>query len=285
MPLIPTPAFHSPQARASRTAEVHITPLLDRQGMCLLHVEARAAHDGLLIQPGTEGVLTCLILHSGPAPYGEGITLSSGIARTISILGVDMALCPDLADMPPVLTVLASPSVLLSLQAWHTGAHDGMSPTRAAARLLDLLASVVETARCEDEDMPPEHRAAHILATHLASPPPIDDLARICRTSRATLARRFRATYGTTMREYLRLRRLEAAYRLLEREGVSVTDAAYAVGYESLPSFSRAFHEHYGKAPVIVRNRVPTYVPPAPVGYVCRLHDSRPPSPVHDIHD
>lgn len=285
MPLIPTPYFHTPQAGVSRTAEVRIMPLHDRQGMCLLHVEARAAHDGLLIQPVTEGVLTCLILHAGPAPYGEGIALSSGVARTISVLGMDRALCPDLADMPPVLTVLASPSVLLSLQAWHTGAHDGTSPTRAAARLLDLLASVVEAARCEGEDMAPEHRAAHILATHLASPPPIVDLARMCRTSRATLARRFRATFGITMREYLRLRRLEAAHRLLEREGVSVTDAAYAVGYESLPSFSRAFHEHYGKSPVIVRNRVPSHIPPAPVGYACRLHDTRTTALGHDIHD
>ena len=40
---------------------------------------------------------------------------------------------------------------------------------------------------------------------------------------------------------------------LLERQGLSVTEAALSVGYESLPSFSRGFHARFGYPPVAFR--------------------------------
>jgi AraC-like DNA-binding protein len=43
--------------------------------------------------------------------------------------------------------------------------------------------------------------------------------------------------------------RLEEAARLLADSEGSVTEVAYAVGYENLAAFSRAFREHFDSTP------------------------------------
>jgi AraC family transcriptional regulator, transcriptional activator of the genes for pyochelin and ferripyochelin receptors len=56
--------------------------------------------------------------------------------------------------------------------------------------------------------------------------------------------------YGTSVFGYLRKLRLEEARRLLENGGMNVTEAAFAVGYNSLSSFSRAFSAQFGATPM-----------------------------------
>ncbi|MFZ5813350.1 MAG: helix-turn-helix domain-containing protein [Thermodesulfobacteriota bacterium] len=67
------------------------------------------------------------------------------------------------------------------------------------------------------------------------------------------MTRRFRDAFGTTLRGYLRDLRLDTARDLLERQGLSVSETALSVGYESLPSFSRSFHARFGYPPVSYR--------------------------------
>ncbi len=47
--------------------------------------------------------------------------------------------------------------------------------------------------------------------------------------------------------------RLERAAALLEKQAVSVSEAAYAVGYDSVSHFSRRFKERFGKSPSLWR--------------------------------
>ena len=56
--------------------------------------------------------------------------------------------------------------------------------------------------------------------------------------------------YGATVFGYLRKMRLEEARRLLEKGDMNVTEAALAVGYNSISSFSRAFSAHFGSKPL-----------------------------------
>ena len=58
----------------------------------------------------------------------------------------------------------------------------------------------------------------------------------------------FRLAIGRTVHSYLRSTRLDAAAALL-REGASVTDAAYAVGFDNLSHFSKIFREDKGVLP------------------------------------
>lgn len=64
--------------------------------------------------------------------------------------------------------------------------------------------------------------------------------------------RLFKQVYGATPRAYLSNLRLDRAQQLLD-EGASVTDACWAVGFESLTTFSRAFKRRTGSSPSVYR--------------------------------
>ena len=92
-------------------------------------------------------------------------------------------------------------------------------------------------------------KAAQILSQNPAAPPGLFDLAKAIGTTHTQLNIGFKKMYGTTAFGYLRQIRLEKAKQLLESGRLNVTLAAYEVGYNSLPSFSKAFSNHFGKNP------------------------------------
>ncbi len=75
------------------------------------------------------------------------------------------------------------------------------------------------------------------------------DLAREAGMSVSTLQRHFRDYTGQTVYDYLRSCRLKEARRLLEEEGVSVTEAALMTGYANPANFATAFRREFGMAP------------------------------------
>lgn len=102
------------------------------------------------------------------------------------------------------------------------------------------------------------HHAKEILIGDLENPPRLFDLARALGTTHPQLNRGFRKIYGTSVFGYLRKMRLEKARHLLEKGRMNVTEAALAVGYNSLSSFSRAFSAHFGSKPVSYLKKDPT---------------------------
>lgn len=97
--------------------------------------------------------------------------------------------------------------------------------------------------------------AKEILARDLESPPKLSDLARAVGTNHCSLNKGFREIFGTTAFGCLRAMRLIEAKRLLEEEGMNVTESALSVGYNSIPSFSRAFSEFFGQRPSVFQKR------------------------------
>ncbi len=91
--------------------------------------------------------------------------------------------------------------------------------------------------------------AADILRANIETPPRLQELARLVGLSHPRLNRAFRQYFGTTVFGYLRFLRLEEARGLLERSDSNVTETAFSVGYQSLPSFSRAFRAQFGVCP------------------------------------
>lgn len=61
--------------------------------------------------------------------------------------------------------------------------------------------------------------------------------------------RLFVATYGCTPARYVAERRIERAQDLLRATNLTVTEVCWAVGYESLGSFSARFREVVGESP------------------------------------
>lgn len=77
----------------------------------------------------------------------------------------------------------------------------------------------------------------------------VDALAAAMHSDRTTLFRRLKAQLGLSPSELIREARLRRAHALLGSGAGNVTEVAYAVGFESLSSFARAFRNRYGCAP------------------------------------
>lgn len=92
-------------------------------------------------------------------------------------------------------------------------------------------------------------RARDAMDRHFDRPLDVPELARIAIMSPAHFSREFRDTFGETPHRYLQRRRIERAMALLRESDLGVTDTAYAVGFESLSTFSRTFSAIVGRTP------------------------------------
>jgi AraC-like DNA-binding protein len=97
-------------------------------------------------------------------------------------------------------------------------------------------------------------RARDRMDREYAEPLDVPALARTALMSTAHFSRRFREAYAETPYSYLMTRRIERAAALL-RQGTSVTDACFAVGCQSLGSFSTRFTALIGETPSAYRAR------------------------------
>ncbi|MCR9253324.1 MAG: AraC family transcriptional regulator [bacterium] len=76
----------------------------------------------------------------------------------------------------------------------------------------------------------------------------LDLLSKIQCISKFHLLRLFKKYYGITPRQYLIDKRIEISKKKL-MSGMSVTEACFSVGFESLGSFSVLFKTKTGKSP------------------------------------
>jgi transcriptional regulator GlxA family with amidase domain len=105
-------------------------------------------------------------------------------------------------------------------------------------------------------------RARDAMDRTFAEPLCIPRLAQIAEVSEAHFIRTFRATFGETPHRYLQRRRVERAMFLLRTTDRSVTDICFDVGFSSLGTFSRTFHDVLGESPTAFRQRGPMPVVP-----------------------
>ena len=81
----------------------------------------------------------------------------------------------------------------------------------------------------------------------------IDSLSDRFDIPTSTLKRCFKGVYGTTIHQYLKECRINAAKRLLQESDQSVLEIANAVGYENGSKFTSAFKEATGVTPSAYR--------------------------------
>jgi transcriptional regulator GlxA family with amidase domain len=82
---------------------------------------------------------------------------------------------------------------------------------------------------------------------------PIARLAEVSGVSEAHFARSFRQAFGIPPHRYLLTRRIEQATTLLQGTELSITEIAFATGWESLGTFGRTFRDIIGQSPSAVR--------------------------------
>ncbi|MCW8176482.1 helix-turn-helix transcriptional regulator [Verminephrobacter aporrectodeae] len=118
---------------------------------------------------------------------------------------------------------------LAPLQAGEPAARPGPAPNAALARRLRDLREFLGSA------------AADTLS--------LDDITRHAGMNANTLQRHFRRAYGTTVFDFMRESRLQRARTALERDGISIKQAAALAGYGSAANFATAFGRRFDMAP------------------------------------
>lgn len=112
------------------------------------------------------------------------------------------------------------------------------------------------TPRLRSDDVERLHHAREILLQQIDNPPSLLALARQVGLDDCKLKWGFRRLFGTTVFGYLHEYRMERSRQLLATDQMSVTEVAYAVGYNSLPSFSKAFRKRFGSSPLAYNSQL-----------------------------
>jgi AraC-like DNA-binding protein len=93
------------------------------------------------------------------------------------------------------------------------------------------------------------------LQAHLSDPDfTVQALAEAVAYSRPHMTEKVKETFGVSPSQLLRQKRLEHGAHLLTTTDATVTEIAYAVGFNSLSYFSRCFKEHYDRPPTAYRS-------------------------------
>lgn len=95
--------------------------------------------------------------------------------------------------------------------------------------------------------------ANSLITSDLSKNYDLGDVARHVGLNRTKLALGFKAIYGSSMQSYLRHVRLNEARKLLEGEGLSVSEVSHLIGYAEPSCLTRAFRAEFGVQPKALR--------------------------------
>lgn len=133
---------------------------------------------------------------------------------------------------------------------------------RAEALVLELLAEFKDQAISSSRAvgalragpaLASVQRARDLIAADPAAPHTLVSIAEAAGVSVTTLKRDFQRAFGVSPIAFLRAQRLERGRSLIESQGLSVSSAAYACGYDHPGNFAQAFRRHFGFAPSALR--------------------------------
>src|SRR5450631_1849565 len=102
--------------------------------------------------------------------------------------------------------------------------------------------------------MNPAQKALWFIESHLARKLTLDEIAGIAGISRFHMVRAFAAATGLSVMRYVRARRLSEAARALAGGAPDILTLALDADYGSHEAFTRAFRDHFGVTPEVVRS-------------------------------
>jgi AraC-like DNA-binding protein len=89
----------------------------------------------------------------------------------------------------------------------------------------------------------------HIVKKHLFHQLTLEEFAKLSGRSLASFKRDFQAHYRVSPKKWIHQQRLIHAKMLLQNGNQSVSEVAYASGFENIPYFTRSFKKEYGVTP------------------------------------
>ena len=153
----------------------------------------------------------------------------------------------------------------------HSLAHDLLQPEslpqvrrlRSEALVLELLAGLEQQLDGSGADTTvgqsagpagqAVHRARDLIAADPAADHTLCSIASTAGLSVSSLKRDFQRAFDVSPIAFLREQRLQLGRTLIERDGFSVSSAAYACGYDHPGNFAQAFRRRFGFAPSQLR--------------------------------
>jgi AraC-like DNA-binding protein len=120
-------------------------------------------------------------------------------------------------------------------------------------------------------------RAKDLIDARYREPLDVRALARAAHLSPAHFSREFRRAFGETPHQYLLTRRLERAAALLRNTDYSVAEICFAVGLQSVGSFTTSFGRALGMSPTAYRAAHPPAASRARIPTCIQLAWARPP--------
>jgi AraC family transcriptional regulator len=97
-------------------------------------------------------------------------------------------------------------------------------------------------------------KANWFIEAHFAEPITLETVAEACNVSPFHLARLFSVATGCSLMRYVRQRRLTEAAKALAAGAPDILAIALDAGYSSHEAFTRAFRDHFGLTPEMLRS-------------------------------
>lgn len=152
--------------------------------------------------------------------------------------------------------------------ALHTWDHDRVSAKsqiRAAAAMLRsaLTGTQEETSRLRAGGLAPwqVRKVTEFIEASLKSKIRLHDCAKETKLSVSYFSAAFKVTFGTTVAEYIRRRRIERAQRLMLMSTMPLSQVALAAGFSDQAHYSRVFRDVMGISPNAWRRQNMTLTP------------------------
>ena len=125
-------------------------------------------------------------------------------------------------------------------------AKEGQQQRQATAATPPIPTDTASPSRTSDNAFLP---AIYYVAQNYREKIQNIEVANLCAMSPFVFSRKFKDAFGLSFRDYIVRYRLRAACTLLKNPGASVTDVAFAVGFNDVSYFSRMFKRHFGVPP------------------------------------
>lgn len=148
-------------------------------------------------------------------------------------------------------------------EAWFAGPTLEPERYEALVGLLRHFAGHLEMmtnqilVQMENAEAPIIQRARRFINEHHSEDINLEQVAKAVNTSTFYFCKIFKRATGLTFTEYLTRVRIEKAKEMLLNPHVRISEAAFAVGFQSLSQFNRAFKKVVGKSPTAYRNKLP----------------------------
>ncbi|WP_026449673.1 helix-turn-helix domain-containing protein [Aequorivita capsosiphonis] len=99
------------------------------------------------------------------------------------------------------------------------------------------------------------HHISNLIESNISDIPSVENLAKESGLNVNKLQAGFKKLYGTTVNNFVQMKRLEAAYNLLTKTDLSISEIVNAIGLSSKSYFSKIFKEKHSISPSEFRKK------------------------------